>query len=58
MTEGRKITAQYLNALAVAVLATTGGAYLGNHVPGDAFLLAALMSVFAHALAVWIVRGR
>ena len=58
MTEARKTTAQYLNGLAVAVLATTGGAYLGNQVPGDTFLLAALMSVSAHALAVWIVRGR
>jgi hypothetical protein len=57
MSEKRKATAHYLNGLAVAALATTGGAYLGNHVPGDAFLLAALVSVSAHALAVWIVRG-
>jgi hypothetical protein len=56
MTEKRKTTAQYLNGLAVAALATTGGAYLGNHVPGDAVLLALLVSLSAHALAVWVVR--
>ena len=57
MSDRRRTTAQYLNGLAVAALATTGGAYLSNHVPADAFFLAALMSVSAHALAVWVVKG-
>ncbi|WP_162783767.1 hypothetical protein [Devosia naphthalenivorans] len=56
MTERRKTTAQYLNGLAVAVLTTTGGAYLGRHVSGGFLLMALLMSVSAHALAAWIVR--
>ena len=57
MTEARKTTAQYLNGLAVAVLATAGGAYLGNHAPAAILLLAGLVSLAAHALAVWVVKG-
>jgi len=57
MTEVRKTTAQYLNGLAVAVLATAGGAYLGNHAPAAILLLAGLVSLVTHALAIWVVKG-
>ncbi|WP_162783836.1 hypothetical protein [Devosia naphthalenivorans] len=57
MTEVRKTTAQYLNGLAVAVLATAGGAFLGNHTSEAILLLAGLVSLGAHALAVWVVKG-
>lgn len=57
MTEARKTTAHYLNGLAVAVLATAGGAYLANHVPEAILLLAALASIAAHALALWVLKG-
>lgn len=57
MHEARKTTAQYLNGLAVAVLATTGGAYLGNQATETIMVMAAFVSVGAHALAVWIVSG-
>ena len=57
MTEARKTTAHYLNGLTVAVLATAGGAYLGNHAPGAILLLAGLLSLTAHVLAVWVVKG-
>jgi hypothetical protein len=56
MSEARKTTAQYLNGLAVAVLATTGGAFIGNQVPAGTLLLAGLISLAAHALAIWMVK--
>jgi CRISPR/Cas system-associated protein Cas10 (large subunit of type III CRISPR-Cas system) len=56
MNEARKTTAQYLNGLAVAVLATTGGAFIGKNVSLDILLLAALLSLAAHACALWLVR--
>jgi hypothetical protein len=56
MTEGRKTTAQYLNGLAVAVLATTGGAFIGKSVSVEILVLAWLLSFATHALARWMVR--
>ena len=56
MSEARKISAQYLNGLAVAILATIGGAFMGKHASADIMLFAGLVSLAAHALAVWIVR--
>ncbi|HEY8356794.1 MAG TPA: hypothetical protein VIL30_04965 [Ramlibacter sp.] len=57
MSEARKTTAQYLNGLAVAVLATTGGAFVGNQVPVGTLLLGGLISVATHAVAIWMVKG-
>ncbi len=57
MSEARKTTAQYLNGLAVAVLATAGGAFIGNQVPVGTLLLAGLISLAAHAMAIWMVKG-
>jgi hypothetical protein len=56
MNEARKTTAQYLNGLAVAVLATTGGAFIGKNVSADFLVMAALLSLAAHAGALWLVR--
>jgi hypothetical protein len=56
-SEARKITAQYLNGLAVAVLATTGGALLAGEATIGAVVLAALASVLVHLCAAGLVRG-
>lgn len=55
MSEARKVTAQYLNGIAVAILATVGAAYIGGEVSGVAVLLAAFISAILHAVAVWVV---
>jgi hypothetical protein len=56
-SEARKITAQYLNGLAVAVLATMGGAMLAEQATTGAVALAALASVLMHLCAVWFIRA-
>ena len=56
-SQARKITAQYLNGLAVAVLATTGGALLAGEASIGALALAALASVLVHLCAAWFIRG-
>jgi hypothetical protein len=56
MPEGRKTTAQYLNGLAVAALATTGGAFISKSVSVDILIVAVLLSLAAHALALWLVK--
>jgi hypothetical protein len=56
MSEARKITAQYLNGLAVAILATFGGALLAGKASAMAAALAVLSSLLVHLCAVWLVR--
>jgi hypothetical protein len=57
MSEARKITAQYLNGLAVAVLANFGGALLAGKASATAVALAVLSSLLVHLCAVWLVRN-
>jgi hypothetical protein len=55
MSEARKITAYYLNGLAVATLATGGSAYLVGNVPLTTVALAGVCSAVLHWLAVRLV---
>jgi hypothetical protein len=57
VSEARKITAQYLNGLAVAILATVGGALLAGRTTTAAALLAVLISLLVHLWAVCLVRA-
>jgi sulfopyruvate decarboxylase TPP-binding subunit len=56
ISEARKTTAQYLNGLAVAILATCGGAYLAGEASALALVAAALGSLLTHLFAVWLMR--
>ncbi|HEY8357156.1 MAG TPA: hypothetical protein VIL30_06800 [Ramlibacter sp.] len=57
MSEARKITAQYLNGLAVAILASVGGACLTDRAPLTLVVVAAVCSLIVHLFAVRLVRG-
>ncbi len=57
VNEARKITAQYLNGLAVAILATIGGGVLAGKASAIAVALAVLSSLLVHLCAVWLVRA-
>jgi hypothetical protein len=52
MTERRRAAAQYLNGLAVAVLATAGSSVLAGSLSPQYLVLAGLLSATLHALAV------
>lgn len=56
MIERHSTTAQYLNGLAVAALATAGAAFLAGHVSPVAVLVSALLSGCLHVLALWVAR--
>jgi hypothetical protein len=56
VNEARKITAQYLNGLAVAILASFVGALLTGKASMTAAALAVLSSLLVHLCAVWLVR--
>ena len=56
-SEARKVTAHYLNGLAVAMLATTGGAVFAGNATLAAAVLAVLVSLIVHLSAVWFVRA-
>ena len=56
-SEARKITAHYLNGLAVAILATTGGAAFAGSATIAVAVLAVLISLIVHLSAVWFVRS-
>lgn len=56
MHKARKTTAQYLNGLGVAVLATIGGTFNGKNVSADFLVLAALLSLAALVYALWLAR--
>lgn len=57
ISEARKITAHYLNGLAVAILATIGGALLVGEASMAAAILAVLISLLVHLCAVLLVRA-
>lgn len=52
MNEARKITAQYLNGLAVAVVATVAGAYIAGDASALTVAGAGLGSLLVHLIAV------
>jgi hypothetical protein len=56
MSEAKKISAHYLNGIALAVLAIAGSAYLAGNVPLQAAALAGVLGAVLHQLAVAIVR--
>lgn len=56
MSEALKISAQSLNGLAVAVLTTAGAAFIGKHVSADILILAGLLRLATHTLAVRLVK--
>jgi biopolymer transport protein ExbB/TolQ len=57
ISEARKTTAQYLNGLAVAILATFVGAYLADEASALAVAFATLASLLVHLFAVWLIRS-
>ena len=56
MSEERKVTAQYLNGLAVAALATAGSAYLVGNVPLTTVAVAGVCSAVLHLVAICLVK--
>ena len=55
MSEARKITAQYLNGLAVGTMATFGGAYIAGETSELPLVAAALASLIMHLFARWLM---
>lgn len=55
-SEQSKITAHYVNGLAIAVVATLGAAYLAGKVPVGLLAVGALASIGLHIVAIWITR--
>ena len=57
MSEARKVTAHYLNGLAVAVLATVCSAYLMGNVPLATVGVAGLCSAGLHMVTICIAKS-
>jgi hypothetical protein len=55
VSEARKITAQFMNGLAVAATATFGGALAAGNATIAAAALAVLISLLLRVCAVWVV---
>lgn len=58
MTETRKLRAQFLNGLAVAIMASAVASVLGNTQPVKMIFIASLASLTLHGLALFVVMQR
>lgn len=56
MTETRKLTAQFLNGLAVALLASAVASVMASTQPVPIIFVASLASLTLHVLALFVVR--
>ncbi len=58
MRETRKLTAQFLNGLAVALLASAVASVLAGTQPVPVIFVAGLGSLTLHSVAIFVVRQR